>query len=278
MSIKDTRCRYSLLLPVLLIISHTGRAATIFASNFATNTISAYDAVTGAPLGALVTAGPEAVGFNGIFVGTDGSFIITAQLTNNILHYGRDGSLVQMFDPANSGGLDSPQDVVLGPDGKLYVASAGNDRVLRYDPATGDFLDVFSDLSSLGHVGPIGLSFGPDGNLYVTAFDGGRVIKLQGATGAVLDQTNAPAGIGLAAATLGPNGYLYIAGIDFSTSEGGVYRYNLVNDSLDPLIASGGGGLLSPGGLTFAPDGSLLVSDTADNCVRSLSGPTGVGS
>ena len=70
------------------------------------------------------------------------------------------------------------------PDRLLYVSSRPNiftdDRggqVLRFDPATGDFIDTFvsngdgvdggcTDLLT----GPEGLVFGPDGRLYVTSF------------------------------------------------------------------------------------------------------------
>jgi hypothetical protein len=41
---------------------------------------------------------------------------------------------------------------------------------------------------------------------------------------------------------------------------------------------AGAVGLSAPLGVAVAPDGALVVSDTADNCVRSLPGPTGVAS
>ena len=46
-------------------------------------------------------------------------------------------------DLDNSGRIDGPQAIRLGPDGRLYVVSEENARVLRYDPDTLDFIDVF---------------------------------------------------------------------------------------------------------------------------------------
>jgi DNA-binding beta-propeller fold protein YncE len=40
-------------------------------------------------------------------------------------------------------------------------------------------------------------------------------------------------------------------------------------------VPAGAAGLSIPLGVAVAPDGTLRVSDTADNCVRALSGPTG---
>jgi CSLREA domain-containing protein len=41
------------------------------------------------------------------------------------------------FIPAGSGGLDGPTEVTRGPDGHLYVISAGNSRILRFHGRTG---------------------------------------------------------------------------------------------------------------------------------------------
>src|SRR5262249_49614351 len=73
---------------------------------------------------------------------------------------------IDAFVSAGSGGLATPRHLAFGPDGKLYVASQNSDEVLRYDAATGNFLDVAIP-STAGLDGPWSLDFGPDGNLYV---------------------------------------------------------------------------------------------------------------
>ena len=49
---------------------------------------------------------------------------------------------VSTFVPTGSGGLSNPKDLVQGPDGNIYVASAGTNSVIRYSP-TGQLLGTF---------------------------------------------------------------------------------------------------------------------------------------
>jgi DNA-binding beta-propeller fold protein YncE len=185
-------------------------AGTLYASNFGGNTITAYDLATGAFLSTVVTAGAEASGLNGLRLSADGSLLVAAQDTNNVLRYGSNGSLLTIFDPANTAQLNSPQGLTFGADDNLYVVSAANDRILKYDPATGDFLGTFADLSGNGHIGPIDLAFGPDGNLYVTGFDNPVIVKINGTTGAILGTKQGPAGLGFGPAAFGPGGAFYV--------------------------------------------------------------------
>lgn len=71
---------------------------------------------------------------------------------------------------AAGGGMLRPYGIAFGPDARLYVASFLTDQILRYDAATGAFVDVFAkgDAKPGGLNGPNGLLFGPDGLLYVT--------------------------------------------------------------------------------------------------------------
>jgi DNA-binding beta-propeller fold protein YncE len=245
-----------------LACSVTAHAASIvYVSNFNSNTITAYDAGSGASLGTVVTAGGETAGFNGLVVRPDGGFYVAGQIANNVIAYDAAGLLEQVFDPLNDGNLESPQALAMGPDGKLYVVSSGNDRILRYDPATGDFIDTFADLGAGGHLGPIDLAFGPDGNLYVTTFDEGRILKVDGSTGAVLGSTTAPPGVVFAAAAFGPDGAFYVDGLDPNTFEGGVYRYLPGSGQLSLFVPQGAGGLTSPAALAFGAHGHLLVAN-----------------
>ena len=45
--------------------------------------------------------------------------------------------------PEGSNELSNPYDMVFGPGGNLYVSSNNNDRVVRYNGATGAFMGVF---------------------------------------------------------------------------------------------------------------------------------------
>jgi DNA-binding beta-propeller fold protein YncE len=211
-------------------------------------------------LGTAVTAGAEASGFSGVRVDPSGNFLVAGQLSNNLVRYSPAGALLETLDPANTAGLSSPQDMAIGPDGKLYVVSSANDRILRYDPSNGAFLDTFAALGVSGHIGPVGLAFGPNGDLFVTGFDNDVVVRLDGTTGAVLATTPGPVGMGFGPAAFGPDGGLYIVSLDLATFAGGVLRYDANSTLFTNFIVPGSGGLQSPGGIAFF-SGSLLLSN-----------------
>jgi hypothetical protein len=152
---------------------------------------------------------------------------------------GKTGAYLGKFvtdDLTQNGGLANAQGMVFGPDGKndgkldLYVASSrlnsSNNNVKRYDGTTGQFIGEFVVSGSGGLDHAAGITFGPDGNLYVAS--GGW-----GGNGGIF---------GLAA----------------------VLRYEgpTSPDKLPPgtflgtFVPSGSGGLNSPFGLLFGPDGN----------------------
>jgi DNA-binding beta-propeller fold protein YncE len=49
-------------------------------------------------------------------------------------------NFIDVFVPNTNGRLQAPHGIAFGPDGNLYVASAGNDRVLRYNGQSGEYI------------------------------------------------------------------------------------------------------------------------------------------
>jgi sugar lactone lactonase YvrE len=164
----------------------------LYVSNFNANTITAYDAETGAFLGTVLKAGSELKGMNGFEIGEDGSFYVAGQDTNNIVHYSKTGKLIEVLDSANTAGVSAPQGVVFGPDGMLYVASMGNGKIVRYDTAGKSFKDAFTTVSVRGIAKsqPIEPRFDSAGNLTVSTFEGGRILKYQGPHTEALNSTS----------------------------------------------------------------------------------------
>src|ERR1041385_2559500 len=177
-------CFYVLALTLALsgLAAAQSTNSALYVSNFNTNTVTAYDAKTGALLRVAVRGGSELSGANGLAIAPDGSFYICGQFSNNVVHYDHQGKLNGILDPANLAGVSSPQGINFGPDGLLYVASFDNDRIVRYDPASAQFRDTFVQVTvpGIGHMGPIEPSFDTQNNLVVTTFEGQRILKYQG--------------------------------------------------------------------------------------------------
>jgi outer membrane protein assembly factor BamB len=194
------------------------------------------------------------------------------------------------FVSDNSGGLTRPRTPVFGPDGNgdgiqdLYVASADTSEVLRFNGATGAFLDTFVTANSGGLLSPSDLAFGPDGALYVScagnlpgippANGQGSILRYDGTTGAFLNVVasglSAPLGI-----TFGTDGSLYVAN-QFTNAvlrvSGGVTT---------EFVSAGSGGLDQPRNVLFGPDANgdsqadLYVSSAAYDAVLRYDGQTG---
>jgi len=213
-----------------------------------------------------------------------GSHLLVADFGGDqVLRFdGTAGEFVDTFVPKHSGGLNQPYGVLFGPDGNgdgrpdLYVSTGENSgpgqikEVLRYDGATGAFLDTFTQGGEMKS--PTGIIFSPDGDLYVatgTGGFGGRIARYDGISGAFLGDFVPPGSGGLRAPSgivFGPSGRnpnrpdLYVS----SRETHNILRYDgTTGDFLEEFVARGSGGLDTPQGLTFGPDGNLYVASSA---------------
>lgn len=196
----------------------------------------------------------------------DAQVLVSDYNLARILRYDADGTNPTVLITPASGGLDQPHRARVGPDGLLYVASAGSDQILRYHATTGAFIDVFAG-SATGLDYPVDFIFRPDGYLYVSSQANSAILRYDSATGA-LDtgwiaqdaSLSAPSGIAFDDA-----GNLYVSGR---------FSYNLAR-----FDAATGAHELTFGDVPFAlglallPDGRLLAASGYDNTVEAFANP-----
>ena len=166
---------------------------------------------------------------------------------------------------SSGGGLF--QDLVIGSDGNLYVASLSADSVSRFNGTTGEFMGTFA--SGGGLQAPIGLSFGPDGNLYVVGHFSNSIFRFNGTTGEFMDIFASGNGLEHPTdLTFGPDGNLYVA--EYGNNR--ILRFNgsngaFIDTFVEGSLTPGYEGLMRPEKLIFGPDGKLYVTSFFNNKV-----------
>lgn len=169
----------------------------------------------------------------------------------------------------NDGGAEStmgivsgPIDVVLGPDGLLYVSNFGSNDIDRLDPVTGSFVDTFAISNSGGLDSPSRMAFGPDGSLYITSHLTGEVLRY-GNDGRFLGEfitgLSRPDGI-----AFDGNGSVYVS----DRASGEIFKYDSITGvqiGSGPFATFGKGTFTD---LNFGPNGNLFASNTTDNLIR----------
>jgi len=263
-------------------------AGDLWVVGFSSSNAVLFDGVTGAPTG-IVASGGGLSGAHSVTVGPDANLYVTSFNNGRVIRFdGQTGAFIDRFvwnDPAvpgnETGGLVSPADVVFDG-GFMYVASLGNDRVLRYNGATGAFIDVFVwDDPATGAIDESGgldetefLNFAPNGMLYIASGGTDEVLRFDGSTGAFIDKLvfddpgtvpdesaglNNPHGF-----AFGPGGDLFIS--SFLTNQ--VLRFDGTTGLPVSAFVPVSAGAVRPHDTAFDADGNLYVASFNSNDVR----------
>lgn len=161
-----------------------GPDGNLYVGDHAANVIRRYSGTTGVPIGTGVFANSADLNLpNAIVFGSDGNLYVSNGAGNNVLRFnGSTGAPLPSAGNAGAqfaatAGFNGPTGLLFGPNGDLYVASAGPytsrpQTIYRFSGDTGSFTDAFSD-SSLGR--PVGMTIGTDGKLYVASIDANAI-------------------------------------------------------------------------------------------------------
>ncbi len=251
------------------------------------NNIVVYDGNTGAYVEEF--AGPTS-GLRGaawLAFGTDGdlytSTITETGLRDSILRFNLATKSVTTFvsnDPQLNGGLSGAKGMQSGPDGNLYVASVTTDQILRYDGATGVFMDAFVGPGS-GLDGPGAVLFGPDrdsdsvDDLYVSSNLTDEILVYSGVDGSPLGAFVSAGSGGLDEPhdmEFGPDENLYVVS---SPTVEQVYRFDGSTGAFMDIVIPQGRGLQGATAfIAFDGQGELYVSsERANEVLRFAVGP-----
>ncbi len=174
----------------------------------------------------------------GIPSGPLGRLLVANTRGNDVVRFDPEtGAFLGTFIPPETGGLFSPDTMILGPDANgdgipdLYISSGtrpadsqerGASAIFRFDGLTGALIDSFvandptTDVDETGGLfRPYGIAFGPDGLLYVSSFLSDQILRYDGTTGAFVDVfatgDQMPGGLnGPNGLLFGPDGSLYV--------------------------------------------------------------------
>ncbi len=195
----------------------------------------------------------------GLKFGPDGNLYATSivfpsdtQQGQVLRYHGTNGTFLNPFIPAGTGGLATPQDLIFCDNGFLYILDSTL-GILRYQATNGEFDSNFIPLGRGGLSDPSAIACGFDKHIYVASATGNSVLRFHSDTGAFLNTFVASGSGGLdrpAGLAFGPDGRLYIS--SFNTHS--ILRYDGTNGAfLNTFIAPGTGGLFSPTALAFSP-------------------------
>ncbi len=249
--------------PAALVVGPDGM---LYAADYFDNTITRYNAQTGALVDSFATSANPADRTAGVAFGPDGNIYVAMETTHNILRFdASDGSPMGEFVAAGSGGLLGPQGIQFTDRGTLLVASYATDSVIEYDAYDGSLVGTFVTAGSAGLDGPVGIRFGPNGDLFIGGRETDTIYRFDGTTGAPV-----AGGIFVSSASggldqplsfeFGPDGHLYVVGHGDDT----VRRYDGNTGAyIDDYIAAGTGGLNTTIGMVFLPSHQVDVTNAA---------------
>ncbi len=117
-----------------------------------------------------------------LIITPDRRILIASGTEHRVVAFTQDLAPLGNLVVPGAGGLSNPGGLLISPAGDLLVSSTSNDRILRYNLATGAFLGIFVAPGSGGLDAPLGMAIGPSNGLFVCGAPG-RVFEFDATTG-----------------------------------------------------------------------------------------------
>ena len=224
-------------------------ASPTLPSAFYSAGITRYNAISGAPLGDFVTHLTDAALNNpaGIAFSPDGRLFVADVTAGSVFTYDSAGNHVgTLSDPQ----LATPAGLTFGNSGTLYVADEGLGNVLSYNGGSFNIVNNVPGRFNAAH----DVAVNEGGSLFVldvlpAASGVYRVSLADGSFQKIIDYSTSS--FYAADMVLGPDGNLYISGMDSSTADGQVLRYGTDGSGGSPFIDLGINA--NPSTILFAP-------------------------
>jgi hypothetical protein len=241
----------------------------LYVSGRNSHNVVRYDGATGAPLGSYITSGAGGLGLpEGLTFDPQQQFVFVASSSGTGAVRKYDALTGDYLGVGAGSPASSPKDVKFGPDGLMYVASAGNDRILRFT-ATGDYVDDFAPAGLAGIDDPNHIKFGPDGDLYVSGPGFEEIMRLGTEPEAVIEVTLSPPSGLPVTVDYATADNTALAGSDYTTINGSItfhpghttqfVRVPILDDAFTELAESFFVDLSNPNGASIQ-DGRGLVT------------------
>jgi DNA-binding beta-propeller fold protein YncE len=209
----------------LLLQGPTGLAVvgnSLYVANAFSNTITEFNATTGALVGIVADAtdglnGPGALRYRdgSLYVANLGSPLAQIFGTDVLKINTTTGVATQFI----SSGLVGPAGLLFDPSGNLYVSELATNEVTLFDTAGAP---IGGPLTNALLSGPTGMEFDPNGDLLIAAVTGARVVKYDGDYSTYAD---------VAFLSSFPSGVLY-TGPDtfwiFDSAYAGLFNYQII--------------------------------------------------
>jgi sugar lactone lactonase YvrE len=247
--------------PSGVFIADAGANAVL---EFATSTSSPVTIGTGLskPSGVAV----DGVG-NVIIADTGNNQIVEVPVVNGALSNAAQATIVSAYVVDSKGNkvatpiagavLSGPAGVTVDPEGNLYIADTGNNRIV-YVPYNGSWNVAGASVLGSDLTTPLATTVDPSGNVYVADSGSGQVYRLQAPVSSGIQQLVAVGYSNPSALAADASGSLFVVDQGAQT----VVRIPYVAGALDPNAAvEVGFGIANPYGLALDSSGNLIVTD-----------------